>query len=256
MSIDIPVLEAFGMSEVAGAHTICTYEHFNLETIGMPLPGTKVKLYQPDEQNHGELCLNGRNVFMGYLGSEAKTIETIDEEGWLHSGDVGVIDEKGFVYITGRLKELLITAGGENVPPVPIEQTVKKELPYISNAFLVGDRRKFLSILLTLRVEVDTESGAPLDELLPSVQEWLKVLGCPATTVTEVLKNGPDKRLLDAIQEGINRVNESAVSNAQRIQKFAILPVDFSVITGELGKHIVNYYNNYKYCLFIYQEKC
>lgn len=236
MSIDIPVLEAFGMSEVAGAHTICTYEGFNLNTIGKPLPGAKVKLQEPDEQNQGELCLSGRNIFMGYLGSEEKTIEALDKDGWLHSGDLGTIDEKGFVYITGRLKELLITAGGENIPPVPIEQAVKSELPYISNAFLVGDRRKFLSILLTLRTEVEPETAAPLDQLLPSVQEWLKNLQCPATTVTEVLKNGPDKRLLDAIQEGINRVNEKATSNAQKIQKFVILPIDFSLATGEFGK--------------------
>lgn len=235
MSIDIPLLEAFGMSEVAGAHTICTYDSFNLETIGKPLPGAKVKLHEPDEQKQGELCLIGRNVFMGYLGSEEKTVEAIDQDGWLHSGDVGVVDEKGFVYITGRLKELLITAGGENIPPVPIEQAIKIQLPQISYAFLIGDRRKFLSVLLTLRTEVDPETAAPLDQLLPSVQEWLKELGCPATTVTEVLENGPDQRLLDAIQQGINRVNDTATSNAQKIQKFAILPADFSVITGELG---------------------
>lgn len=237
MSIDIPVLEAFGMSEVAGAHTICTYESFNLNTIGRPLPGTKVKIHEPDEQNQGELCLNGRNIFMGYLGSEDKTIEALDKNGWLHSGDVGTIDKKGFVYITGRLKELLITAGGENIPPVPIEQSVKNQLPCISNAFLVGDRRKFLSVLLTLKTKIDLETAAPLDELLPSVQEWLNNMGCPATTVTEVLENGPDKRLLDAIQEGINRVNEAATSNAQKIQKIAILPVDFSLATGEFGKY-------------------
>lgn len=236
MSIDIPILEAFGMSEAAGAHTICTYESNNLNTIGMPLPGSKVKINEPDEQNQGELCLNGRNIFMGYLGSEEKTKEAMDSDGWLHSGDVGTIDKKGFVYITGRLKELLITAGGENVPPVPIEQTVKNELTHISNAFLVGDKRKFLSILLTLRTEVDPETAAPMDQLQPAVQEWLKELGCPASTVTEVLNAGPDKRLLEAIQEGINRANKKAVSNAQRIQKFALLPVDFSLQTGELGK--------------------
>lgn len=235
MSIDIPILEAFGMSEAAGAHTICTYEYFNLDTIGMPLPGAKVKLQEPDDQNQGELCLNGRNIFMGYLGSEEKTKEAMYEDGWLRSGDIGTIDKKGFVYITGRLKELLITAGGENVPPVPIEQAIKNELPHISNAFLVGDKRKFLSVLLTLRTEVDPETAAPVDQLQQSVQEWLKILECPASTVTEVLKGGPDKRILVAIQEGIDRVNAKATSNAQKIQKVALLPKDFSVATGELG---------------------
>jgi len=148
---------------------------------------------------------------------------------------LGRVDEKGFVYITGRLKELLITAGGENIPPVTIEQTVKHELPHISNAFLVGDKRKFLSLLVTLRSEIESREGTPLDTLLPATQEWLKSLGCPATTVTEVLQAGPDPKLLAAIQAGIDRTNEKATSRAQRIQKFSILAVDFSVPTGELG---------------------
>lgn len=228
-------MEAFGMSEASGAHTLCTMSSFGLETIGMTLPGMKTKILNP-EDGQGEICMNGRHLFMGYLDDREKTDETIDSEGWLHSGDLGRIDEKSFIYITGRLKELLITAGGENVPPVPIEQLVKSELPHISNAFLVGDKRKFLSVLLTFKTEVDTDSGRPLDTLLPTVQDWLKSLGCPAKTVTEVLEAGPHPKLLEALKESIDRVNQQAVSNAQRIQKLSILPVDFSVATGELGK--------------------
>ncbi|KAJ8936507.1 hypothetical protein NQ314_012371, partial [Rhamnusium bicolor] len=233
-SIDIPIMDAFGMSEASGAHTLCVDGATNLETIGMALPGTKSKLFHP-EDGQGELCMYGRHVFMGYLNEMEKTAEALDPDGWLHTGDLGRIDEKGFVYITGRLKELLITAGGENVPPVPIEQMVKYELPHISNAFLVGDKRKFLSILLTFKTQVDPDTGAPLDELLPTVQDWLKRLECPATTVTEILKGGPDTKLLDALKEGIDRVNQQATSNAQRIQKLAVLPADFSIPTGELG---------------------
>lgn len=234
LSIDIPIMDAFGMSEASGAHSLCIDGASNLDTIGMALPGTKSSLYT-EQDGQGELCMYGRHVFMGYLNEPEKTAETLDSDGWLHTGDLGRIDEKGFLYITGRLKELLITAGGENVPPIPIEQLVKIELPYISNAFLVGDRKKFLSILLTFKTESDLETGAPLDKLTPSVQDWLKQLSCPATTVTEILKAGPDSRLLEALKEGIDRVNRQATSNAQKIQKIAILPADFSVATGELG---------------------
>ncbi|XP_076262277.1 long-chain-fatty-acid--CoA ligase ACSBG2-like isoform X2 [Rhynchophorus ferrugineus] len=234
MSIDIPIMECFGMSEASGGHTLAVESANNLNSIGMTIPGLKTKIFQPDEQGQGEICMYGRHICMGYLNEPEKTVEAIDEEGWLHTGDLGKIDQNGFVYITGRLKELLITAGGENIPPVPIEQSLKQELPNVSNAFLIGDKRKFLSILISLKTEVDTE-GVPVENLLPSTQNWLKSLGCPAATVQEVLKAGPDPKLTAAIQEAINRVNEKATSRAQKIQKFSILPADFSVPTGELG---------------------
>lgn len=157
-SIDIPIYECFGMSEVSGAHTLCVEGATNLDTIGMTLPGMKTKLANP-EDGQGEICIYGRHVFMGYLKDEEKTNETLDSEGWLHTGDLGHVDDKEFVYITGRLKELIITAGGENIPPVQIEQQVKSELSHISNAFLIGDQKKFLSILITLKTNVDLDTG-------------------------------------------------------------------------------------------------
>ena len=102
--------------------------------------------------------MSGRHVSMGYLFQPEKTAATIDSEGWLHSEDVGHIDKDGFVFITGRLKELLITAGGENVAPVPIEDRIKHELPIISQALVLGDRLKFLSVLLTLKVRAHSKS--------------------------------------------------------------------------------------------------
>lgn len=235
MSIDIPIMEVFGMSESTGPHTVSIYNAFNLESVGPTLPGTKTKIVEGDSNANGEICMYGRHIFMGYIEDPEKTAEAVDEDGWLHSGDVGHIDNRGFVYITGRIKELLITAGGENIPPVLIEQSVIEQLPYISNALLVGDKKKYLSILLALKTEINSEA-VPLDNLTSDVQKWLQSLGCPAHTVTQVLNGGPDKRLLKAIQDKIDIVNDKATSNAQRIRKFAILPADFSIATGELGK--------------------
>lgn len=102
LSIDIPVFEAFGMSEASGAHTISVETAFNLNSIGPAVSGVKTKLQDPDANGNGEICMYGRHVFMGYLGEQEKTAESIDAEGWLHSGDLGHVDKRGFVYITGK----------------------------------------------------------------------------------------------------------------------------------------------------------
>ncbi|MEQ2188121.1 hypothetical protein GOODEAATRI_011677, partial [Goodea atripinnis] len=152
LSLDIPLYELYGMSETTGPHTISTPEAFKLTSCGKEIPGCKTKLHSPDEEGNGEICFWGRHIFMGYLNMLDKTEEAIDKDGWLHSGDLGKHDESGFLFITGRIKELIITAGGENVPPIPIEDAVKEAVPLISNAMLIGDKRKFLTMLLTIKV--------------------------------------------------------------------------------------------------------
>ncbi|KAM8874891.1 long-chain-fatty-acid--CoA ligase ACSBG2 [Spinachia spinachia] len=234
LSLDIPLYELYGMSESTGPHTISVAEAFKLTSCGKEIPGCKTKLHNPDEEGNGELCFWGRHVFMGYLNMPDKTEEALDAEGWLHSGDLGKHDQNGFLFITGRIKELIITAGGENIPPVPIEDAVKEAVPLISNAMLIGDKRKFLSMLLTLKCQLNAESGEPEDELTPEAIELCRKLGSNATRVSEIA-GGQDKAIHGAIQEGINRVNKEASSNAQRIQKWIILDRDFSLPGGELG---------------------
>ncbi|KAG2466574.1 ACBG2 ligase, partial [Polypterus senegalus] len=234
MSLNISLMELYGMSESTGPHTISTAEAFRIMSCGKEISGCQTKLDKPDAEGNGEVCFWGRHVFMGYLHSEEKTKEAIDSEGWLHSGDLGKHDEDGFLYITGRIKELIITAGGENIPPVPIEDSVKEAIPIISNAMLIGDKRKFLSMLLTLKCNVN-DSGEPLDELTHQVKEFCRLLGCNAHRVSDIAgqENHP---VYKAIQEGIDRVNAKATSNAQKIQKWLLLERDFSVPGGELGK--------------------
>jgi long-chain-fatty-acid--CoA ligase ACSBG len=203
-------------------------------SVGLEISGCTTKLDNPDKDGNGEVCMNGRNIFMGYLNEEAKTKEVFDDEGYIRSGDIGKRDDDGFLYITGRIKELLITAGGENVAPVLIEDAIKEQLPCVSNCMLVGDQRKFLSVLLTLKVELDPETSEPTDKLSPFVLDWYRSLDCDATTVTEILKK-QHKPVMKAIQEGIDRANTKAISRAQFVQKWKILERDFSIPGGELG---------------------
>ena len=174
---------------------------------------------------------------MGYLFNEEKTNEAIDDDGWLHSGDLGTQLDDGYFKVTGRIKELIITAGGENVAPIPIEECIKKELPCVSNAMVVGDKRKFLSCLLTLKVETDPETTEPKTDLTKSSKDWLlEEAKVTAANLQEILTPGEtNEKVMKCIQEGIDKVNGQAVSNAQKIQKWTVLPTDFSLFGDELG---------------------
>ncbi|ELT97844.1 hypothetical protein CAPTEDRAFT_161718 [Capitella teleta] len=234
MSLNIPLLELYGMSESCGPHTISFPWKYNVTSVGVEFLGVSTKLANPDKDGEGEICMGGRHVFMGYLNMEDKTRETLDEDGWLHTGDIGRRDKNGFLYITGRIKELIITAGGENVAPVPVEDIVKEELPIVSNCMLIGDKKKFLSILLTLKTEVDSDTMLPLDQLTLEAQDWCRQRGSKATTVSEIL-DSKDEAVLRGIQEGIDRSNARSTSRAQKMQKWSILPKDFSIPGDELG---------------------
>lgn len=121
-----------------------------------------------------------------------------------------------------------------NIPPNHVEQLVKSEVPAISNAFLVGDRKKYLTILITLKTQMAPDSGIPLDDLAEETRLWMKELGLNHKKLSDIL-SGPDPIVLQAIQQGIERANRKSISNAQKVQKFRILSQDFSMTTGEYG---------------------
>jgi len=159
--------------------------------------------------------MRGRHVFKGYLKNPEVTAETLDADGWLHSGDIGTIDGDGFLQITDRKKDLLITAGGENIAPQLIEGMLKS-IPVVAQAVVVGDRKKFLAALLTLDPE--------------RVAEDAKTAGSPATTTAEAAGCPKFQAWLDS---EIAKVNER-LARVQTIKKFTVLPTELTVEGGEL----------------------
>lgn len=234
LGLNMRLYSGYGLSETSGPHFMSSPRNYRLYSSGKVVPGCRAKLVNQDAEGSGEVCLWGRTVFMGYLNMEDKTREAIDADGWLHTGDVGRLDADGFLYVTGRLKELIITAGGENVPPMPIEEAVKTELPIVSCAMLIGDQRKFLSMLLTLKCTLDPDTSDPTDNLTEQAVEFCQRVGSKASTVSDIVGK-KDQAVYQAIEEGIQRVNRNAAARPYHIQKWAILQRDFSISGGELG---------------------
>lgn len=202
----------------------------------MSYPGVYHKLVDVEpESGRGHLACTGRVVFMGYLRDEAKTAEVIDKDGWYLTGDIAEIDENGFVTITGRQKEIIVTSSGKNIAPLPIEDRIKAELPeVVSYAVVVGEGRNFITCILTLRVMLDIDTLLPTDKLDPVTIKWAESIGVKGVTTVKEFLNGP-KDLFEAIQAGIDRANEKADSNPFKVRKWCLLPRDFSIPTGELG---------------------
>lgn len=239
-SLDLPILNLYGMSESTGPETIAKPGRFKDGTVGYAILDTDIKIDRRDRtegglENEGEVCFRGRNNFIGYLKNEQATRETLDPEGYIHSGDLGTKDELGFVRITGRIKELIITAGGENVAPVLIEDSLKSICPIINNVMVIGDDKKYLSALVTFKVDVDMSTGmsTPTKNLTTTVKAFLKSdLGVSdVSTTEEAMKN---EVIMKYIQKKIDENNEIAISRAQHIRKFKVLPTDFSMEGGEL----------------------
>lgn len=146
-SIGVPMIEAFGMTETAGLATLNTVKDNHVGTAGKALPGTEIKI-----DTNGELLMRGPGIFSGYWNKPEKTAEALTEDGWLRSGDVARIDNHGCMSITGRIKDIIITAGGKNITPAEIENKLKFS-PYISDAVVIGDKRKYLTCLIMIDQE-------------------------------------------------------------------------------------------------------
>lgn len=154
------------------------------------MDGCDLMIANPDEHGEGEICMRGRNIMMGYLKNEKATADTIDNNGYCHSGDKGKIDADGFLQITGRIKELIITAGGENVAPVPNEDNFKLVCAACSNIMMIGEQQRFMSALITFKVDVDPKSGVPSRTLTNEAKNCFKqALGLDLTTTEQAIAN-------------------------------------------------------------------
>jgi long-chain-fatty-acid--CoA ligase ACSBG len=233
-SLDIPVLELYGMSECTGPTTMSHLRGngFALGSCGAPLAGTELRIHHVDgrdKANEGEVLFRGRHIMTGYLYDQKKTDEAIDDDGWLHSGDVGRVDENGLLHITGRIKELLIGSGGENVAPVPVEARILASCAQgVANFVMIGDKRKFFVALATPRC-VPNPDGS-FSQALDS--EALKI-DPSCTTAQQASKSTKWRQYVQAAIDDYNK--NYSVSQACKISKFEILPNDFSVPTEELG---------------------
>jgi long-chain acyl-CoA synthetase len=202
------VLEGWGMTETSTAATIARPDDFKFGTIGKPFKGTEIKI-----ADDGEILVRGPNVFQGYYKNEEATKETL-VDGWLHTGDIGEIDADGYMKITGRKKDIIITAGGKNITPANMEGEIKQS-QWISQCVVIGDRRPYLVALVTLDPE-EVQKLAPEDEVAKDPSAW-----------------PDDERLRALIQEHVDQVNQR-YARVEQVKKFKILPQDFSQEGGEL----------------------
>jgi long-chain acyl-CoA synthetase len=208
--VGVPVLEGYGLTETTAAATVNVEQAFKIGTVGRPISGTSVRIAED-----GEVLIKGDVVFQRYWNNPAATDEALSD-GWFHTGDLGSLDRDGFLRITGRKKEIIVTAGGKNVAPAVLEDRVRAH-PLVSQCMVVGDKKPFIGALITLD-----------PEFLPA---WLESRGLPRDTPPAELVDDSDLRA--AIGEAIDEAN-TAVSRAERIKQFRVLPQDFTESTGEL----------------------
>ncbi|HEU5428319.1 MAG TPA: AMP-dependent synthetase/ligase [Actinocrinis sp.] len=205
------VLEGYGLTETAPAVAVNPYPNAKAGTVGPPLPGTTIRIAED-----GEIEIKGRQVFRGYWNNEAASKEVFTEDGFFMTGDLGKLDDEGYLSITGRKKEILVTAGGKNVAPAVLEDRLNAH-PLISQTMVVGDKQPFIAALVTL----DSEA-------LPG---WLELHGRDKTTPLAQLAGDP--AVLHEIEEAVATANQ-AVSKAESIRKFAVLPVEWTIEGGQI----------------------
>jgi long-chain acyl-CoA synthetase len=205
----VPVLEGYGLSETCAAATLNTPASTRFGTVGRPLPGTEVSV-----DTDGEILIRGPHLFKGYYNNPGATAEAVTPDGWLRTGDLGRIDEAGFLAITGRKKDLIITSSGKNITPVNIESELR-ETRYITEAVVFGDNRPYLVAMLTLDRDETNKLAARL--------------GIPNDPMT--IAQDPDA--IAEIQTEVDAVNQK-LARIEQVKRFAILDHDLSQSGGEL----------------------
>ncbi|TDD73574.1 long-chain fatty acid--CoA ligase [Actinomadura darangshiensis] len=208
--VGITILEGYGLTETTAPVSVNRPTALRIGTVGRPIPGVDVRIAEDDE-----VLVRGINILRGYWNNEAATKEAL-EDGWFHTGDLGSLDEDGFLRITGRKKEILVTAAGKNVAPAPLEDRLRAH-PLVSQCLVVGDGRKFISALVTL----DEEALGP----------WKAQHGKPAAMTVDELRSDPD--VVAEIEAAVADANKS-VSHAEAIKKYVILGVDFTEAAGHM----------------------
>ncbi|MDC0212802.1 long-chain fatty acid--CoA ligase [Euryarchaeota archaeon] len=231
--LGIPIYEGYGMTETSAGATLGYAGANRIGSVGKPLSGTELRIADPDEGGNGEIQFRGRHVMAGYYRNPEATAETMTEDGWLKSGDLGKIDSDGFVYVTGRLKEIYVSSAGKNIAPLVIEETMKS-IPVISQCMLIGDNRKYCSALFTLDVGAILRDVHGLDgatEVPKDPSEQLAKLAELGHDLSEYTAVGSDiHNQLEASVAGLNQ----KFSNPEQIKKFTVLPRDLGVDQGEL----------------------
>ena len=211
MALGVPMLEVWGMTETCGASTGVPAERIKPGSIGPAASYNDVRL----DPVTSEILVRGPNVFMGYLNQPEKTAETIDADGWLHTGDVGVVDEEGFFRITDRMKDIIITAGGKNITPSELENELKFS-PYVTDAVVIGDKRPYLTVIIMIDQE--------------NVEKYAQDNDVPFSNYAS-LTRAPEVQQL--IQDEIDRVNKK-FARVEQIKKFFLLDTQLSAEDEEL----------------------
>ena len=225
-ALDIPLYEGWGLTETTAGATLNYWNENNkIGSVGKIFPNTKIKV-----ADDGELLLKGDNIMKGYYKNPDATNKEI-VNGWFHTGDVGKVDQDGFVFITGRKKEIYVSSSGKNIAPLVIEETMKS-IPIVSQCFLVGDRRKFCSALFTLDVSVILRDkiNIDIDKIPKDPALQIKMLEENSYKLTDFTEN---QEVVSDLQNQVDLLNKE-FSNPEQIKKFTILPRDFTIDDGEL----------------------
>jgi long-chain acyl-CoA synthetase len=210
-ALGVPIMEAWGLSESCGISHVNLPGQYRLGSVGQAVPGVECRLAED-----GEILIRGPHIFPGYLDNETATRDAIDEDGWLLTGDVGRVDSDGYLYITGRKKEIFITAGGKNLAPAKIENALKTS-PYIKEAAAVGDQRHFVAAL----IQIDGDM----------VGDWVARKGLAFTSYEDLVGKPEVYRLIEA---EVGRINQDMLARVEQVRAFRLLPKELHQDDGEV----------------------